>query len=249
MDLQAYRELESEKARMADLLRILPPGRTSVLDVGARDAHFSRHLAGRYQRVIALDLTARPFELSGVSAVIGDVRRLPFQNKSFDCVFCAEVLEHLVAVEQACSEIARVALRDIVVGVPYKQDLRVGRTTCRTCGGTNPPWGHLSTFDEHRLVRLFPGWKVSCTSFVLSNNEATTSLAAALMNAAGNPWGTYCQDELCLYCGAKVVPPRRPASVWPRICSGLAGRMNLIQRALTRSQANWLHMVFSKPSD
>jgi SAM-dependent methyltransferase len=195
VDLQAYRQSESERARTADLLRILPRGRTSVLDIGARDGHFSRLLRNRYERVIALDLGMPAFESPGVVSVVGDVTRLPFRDYSFDCVFCAEVLEHVAAVEQACAEIARVTRHEVVIGVPYKQDLRVGRTTCRTCGRINPAWGHVHSFDEHLLARLFPGWRISCTSFVASNSETTTALAAALMDAAGNPWGTYCQEE------------------------------------------------------
>jgi hypothetical protein len=43
-DLQKYRASELEKARTADLLRVLPKGRATVLDIGARDGFFSKIL-------------------------------------------------------------------------------------------------------------------------------------------------------------------------------------------------------------
>jgi SAM-dependent methyltransferase len=247
MDLQAYRQSEPEQARTADLLRILPRGRTSVLDVGARDWYHARLLTGYYGWVVALDLTPAPSEMRGVSGIVADALRLPFKDWSFDCVFCAEVLEHLKDVKRACAEIARVSRYDVVVGVPYLQDLRLGRTTCRTCGGVNPPWGHVNTFDEHRLALLFPGWTAACTSLVWETREATTGLAAALMTAAGHPWGTYDQEQPCLHCGAKLVPPETPAPVWSRICSRLPSDINRIQERLTKPRARWLHVVFSRP--
>jgi ubiquinone/menaquinone biosynthesis C-methylase UbiE len=137
---------------------MLPKGRISVLDIGARDGFFSRLLTEHFQAVIALDLQTPAFKHPGVVTVAGDVTRLQFPDESFDCVFCAEVLEHVRDVERAGREIARVARHDIVIGVPYRQDTRLGRTTCRTCGKANPPWGHINTFDERKLETLFPGF-------------------------------------------------------------------------------------------
>ena len=61
---------------------------------------------------------------------------LPFPDAAFDMVTCAEVIEHIPspALERACREMARVARRYVLVGVPYRQDLRHGRTTCAACG-------------------------------------------------------------------------------------------------------------------
>src|ERR1041385_1987742 len=130
-----------------------------------------------------------------VVTTAGDATKLSFADESFDCVFCAEVLEHIPDVRQACRELARVAKYEVVVGVPYRQDIRIGRTTCRTCGKVNPPWGHLHSFDEHRLTRLFPGLRAVSQSIVGSNGEATNGISTMLMDLAGNPWGTYDQEE------------------------------------------------------
>ena len=246
-DHRAYRESEAEKARTQDLLRLLPRGRNSVLDIGASDGHFSRLLTEYFQQVTALDLEKPSFTFPRVTTVAGDITGLAFPDASFDCVFCAEVLEHIPDIQQACRELIRVARHEIVVGVPFRQDTRCFRPRCGRCGKVNAPWGHVNTFDERRLRLLFPGLSVTATSFVGSNNEVTNVLSTMLMDMAGDPWGTYQQEEPCIHCGAALVRPAGPRSYFSRICSGIAVRLDLLQMCFTPAHANWIHVVFAKP--
>jgi SAM-dependent methyltransferase len=239
-----YHEGERERARTDDLLRALPRGRRSVLDIGARDGYFSRLLTEHFAEVTALDLQKPDFEIPRVATVAGNVTKLAFPDGCFDCVFCTEVLEHVPEVEKACREIMRVARHEIIIGVPFKQDTRVDRTTCRSCGKVNPPWGHVNSFDEDRLLRLFSGVRVVSKSFVGSTTEATNFLSAFLMDLAGNPAGAYEQDEPCIYCGAKLVPPNR--KLWRRACSVTAVSLNRVQAVWARPHGNWIHLLFSK---
>jgi SAM-dependent methyltransferase len=243
--LEQYRASEQEKLRTQDLVRLLPKNRRSALDIGARDGHFSRILTEHFETVTALDLKKPSFVINRVVTVAGDATKLSFPDSSFDCVFCAEVLEHIPAVEQACREIARVASHEIVIGVPYRQDTRVGRTSCRSCGKINPPWGHVNTFDERRLINLFPGLRVVSQSFVGVNTDATNPLSTFLMDLAGNPWGPYGQEESCIHCGAGLVAPQN-RSFAAKLCSAIAGRLNNLQKRWTRPHGNWIHTVFSK---
>jgi ubiquinone/menaquinone biosynthesis C-methylase UbiE len=197
-----YRASTSEKARTNDLLRVLPRGRHSVLDIGARDGHFSRLLTKYFAEVTALDFQKPRWNFPRVVTTAGDATRLGFGDDSFDCVFCAEVLEHIPDVQRACLEIIRVAKYEIIVGVPFRQDIRISRTTCCCCGKTNPPWGHINSFDKGRLSQLFLGCRVISESFVGTTKDATNSISRFLMDLAGNPWGTYDQEEPCIYCGA-----------------------------------------------
>jgi len=244
-DLEQYRQSEKEQARTADLLRLVPRGRKSVLDIGARDGHFSRLLTDYFEEVTALDLEKPAFEFPRVKTVAGDITQLQFSDDSFDCVFCAEVLEHIPALEQACRELVRVARHEIVIGVPYRQDTRVGRTTCSQCGKVNPPWAHVNTFDEAKLRKLFPRLALRSTSFVGTNNEVTNPLSTMLMDWAGNPWGTYDQDEPCIHCGAALVAPNGRSAL-SRVFAGVAIRLSRLQESLTRPHGNWIHAVFVK---
>jgi SAM-dependent methyltransferase len=245
VDLEQYRAGEKEQARTADLLRVIPKGRRTVLDIGARDGHFSRLLTEHFAEVTALDLRRPDYDFPRVKTVAGDVTNLKFPDNSFDCVFCAEVLEHVPSIGKACAEIVRVARHEVIIGVPYRQDIRVGRTTCRSCGAINPPWGHVNTFDDRRLRDAFPNMRVLSKSFVGVDRSATNFIAALLMNWAGNPWGCYGQDEPCIYCGATLVPPEN-RNLASKVFSALAYRINLVQSRLTRPHANWIHLVLSK---
>ena len=245
MDLKTYRETPWERARIANLMEILPHQQESVLEIGARDGHISRLLAGHFKEVTALDLEKPRFQIDRVRPIQGDVCRLEFPDGFFDCVVCTEVLEHVPDVQKAATEISRVARYEIVVGVPYRQDLRLGRTTCASCLRTNPPWGHVNSFDESRLKRLFSKCDPAVTCFVWRNRERTSAVAAWLMDRAGNPWGTYHQDEPCIHCGAKLRPPS-VLSMKQRALAGIAHRLNAVQRLLAKTRPNWIHLLFRK---
>lgn len=247
IDYLKYRESPLEKARIADLVKILPRGRQTVLDIGARDGYISRLLADHFSRVTALDLEKLPFGFAGVEPVQGDVTCLAFPDYSFDVVCCLEVLEHipLPILQKACSEITRVARNEVIIGVPYRQDTRIGRTTCSSCKQKNPPWGHVNSFDEHRLLGLFPVLKPVSTTFVGQQTEKTNSLSVFLMDLAGNPWGTYNQEEPCIFCGRPLSSLNKVSGV-RKLLGALAVRLNEAQSWFASPSPIWLHVVFRK---
>lgn len=159
MDLTEYRNNAAEKARVGDLISLLPESGESVLDIGARDGFISRLLTIHFSKVIALDLEMPTIDHERIQCVKGDITDLHFPDAAFNLVFCAEVLEHippqLLAI--ACREMARVSKSHVLVGVPYKQDIRVGRTTCGACGKISPPWGPVNRFDEGSAVQAVSG--------------------------------------------------------------------------------------------
>ena len=246
VDLAAYHQSSSEQARTTDLIRLLPRNRRSILDVGARDGYFSRMFPQYFQEVTALDLKQPSWELAGVKTVAGDATRLNFPDNSFDVVFCAEVLEHIPKVEAAARELARVARHEVLIGVPFRQDIRIGRHSC-PCGHVSPPWGHVNTFTREKLEGLFAGLRAGEIRLVGENATGDTNvLSTWLMDLAGNPWATIC-DEPCLGCGA---PRQRPSfrSIGQRVCSGAAHTLNTIQRKLfyRRPHAKCIHVLFCK---
>jgi ubiquinone/menaquinone biosynthesis C-methylase UbiE len=77
---------------------------------------------------------------SGLRAMVGDVRQLPFSDSSIDCVSALEVLEHLPDPQRGIAELVRVAQRAIIVSVPSRKD-------------DNPE--HLQLFTEASLTASF----------------------------------------------------------------------------------------------
>jgi len=247
MNLEEYRSRETEQTRTADLLSLLPTISRTILEIGARDGHHTRMLAQRFDAVTALDLTAPAFTIDRVTTVAGDATALQFPDRSFDCVLCAEVLEHVPDVSKAASELCRVARHAVIVGVPYRQDTRSGCTTCSQCGKTNPPYGHVHTFTDERLCHLFRPWTQETVHYVGETNERTNRISAGLMECAGNPYGTYDQEEPCIYCGSRLQAPVR-LSPADRVLCKMAHLLNRAQQSLSKPWANWVHARFVPPA-
>ena len=197
--------------------------------------------------VTALDLEQPSIEHERIQCVRGDITALTFANASFNLVFCAEVLEHIPThlLETACRELARVSKEYVLIGVPYKQDIRVGRTTCGGCGKVNPPWGHVNTFDENSVAKLFPEFTVAKQSFVGETDVHTNMLSCALMDLAGNPYGTYSQEEPCIHCGANLTGPRE-RKLWQKVLTKTAFISMSAQKLFRKPHANWIHVLLRK---
>jgi len=79
-----YHSTGKEQDREADLRRLIPNRYGSAIDAGARDGFYSLILADHFKSVIALDLSKPPVEHPRVTAVAGDLTRLPYPDGSFD---------------------------------------------------------------------------------------------------------------------------------------------------------------------
>ncbi len=246
-DLSEYRNSDSEKERIADLIGLLPENIETILDIGARDGFLSKLLAERCSRVTALDLEKPSICHNKIQCVKGNITTLDFPDKYFDLVFCAEVLEHLPGnlLSRACAEVTRVSNRYVIIGVPYKQDIRIGRTTCQVCGKKNPPWGHLNSFDENRLLDLFPQCNVVKWSFIGTTDIRSNFIACILLDFAGNPYGTYSQAEPCVHCNSSLkLPPERTTP--QKILTRLAFWAKSVQKPFLKPHPNWVHVLLEK---
>jgi len=85
------------------LLRHLPSNCHDVLEIGCGTGAFARHLAGRSQHVLALDLSPEMIRIARESSEqfpniefqLADVRDQPLPVESFDCIASIATLHHL----------------------------------------------------------------------------------------------------------------------------------------------------------
>jgi len=130
-----------------------------VLDVGAK-----RGGLGQSARDLGLDVEYTGVDLSPENVALAqeagfDVRaadgndRLPFPDGAFDCVFCLELLEHLVTPLTLLEEMRRVLAEDgrVVASVPSPYSwVEVARELFRM----PDPEGHLNSFTTPVMANL-----------------------------------------------------------------------------------------------
>jgi SAM-dependent methyltransferase len=121
-----------------------------ALDIGAGSGALIRALAARGFRARGVDLYSTSPDIAQ-----GSITALPFEEGSFDTVFCCDVIEHLAdnQIEQGLKEVARV-LRPkghFIVTTPFDEDLRDNTVTCPECGHAFHRYGHLQSFSLDSL--------------------------------------------------------------------------------------------------
>jgi len=86
----------------------------NVLDVGCREMQLSKYLP-KDIKYNAVDLEPKDKKVIKIDL---NEQKLPFKDKSFDYVFCLEVLEHIHAPFKVLSELKRVSKKYVIISVP-----------------------------------------------------------------------------------------------------------------------------------
>lgn len=128
-----------------------------VLDAGCGGGAFVEFLCARGLEVTGLDYhrmfldVARSRPGATGTYVEGDITALPFPDKSFDCAYCFDVLEH-VDDFQALSELIRVSRSRVIIAVPGTDpNYFGGQVTFHHYKDLT----HLRTYTQESLAKLF----------------------------------------------------------------------------------------------
>ncbi len=101
---------------------------TSVLDVGCGTGMVLKRVKAELpglKRLVGVDIVvdgASPTE--GVEYQASKIEALPFKDNEFDTVVCTHVLEHVLDIREAVSEIRRVAKKRLIVVVPREREYK-----------------------------------------------------------------------------------------------------------------------------
>jgi SAM-dependent methyltransferase len=193
----------------------------SLIDVGCGDCSVIRNLYNRMPELFLVGMdTFQQSTNDGVYYCQARLPLLPFPEKSFDVVISLEVLEHIEDIKKSINEIQRLARKQIIIGVPYLENLQTLSTVCNVCKKTSHAYGHLHSFAKNDMVDLLPDFemekwslvgtiqrRVSCTGIFLEHN-----LAGSFYHA---------NQFICPFCGSKQSAERREKPAIYPIVHGL----------------------------
>lgn len=123
--------VETQTRITLDLLRALPQG-ASILDVGGGHAQIAPPLiaAGYEVTVVGSDSSCgrrlQPWTDQGRCRFdVGDLRALPYPDRSFDAVVCFRLLSHSVSWTGLIGELCRVARHSVVLDYPSLRSVNI----------------------------------------------------------------------------------------------------------------------------
>lgn len=128
------------------------------LDAGCGDGKIAFGLKDFSNEIIAVDLSKEKISLAKnagkhtqVSFLVADLEKLPFSESVFDCIICAEVIEHIKDENRLLEEFKRTLRREgfLVLTTPNRN-----RWQARLTGRINVEAGHLREYGEYEIVEL-----------------------------------------------------------------------------------------------
>jgi ubiquinone/menaquinone biosynthesis C-methylase UbiE len=133
------------------ILSTIKEDTSSVIDIGCGNGYLLKSIKDKFPNIELNGFDIKnENNLPGVIYTKGNIEKLPFADKSFDVVTCSHVLEHIVNIEKAISELKRITRRQLIIVVPRQRY-------------------YFYTLDEH--VNFFP-FKEKLTSVVNIANHA-----------------------------------------------------------------------------
>ena len=147
---------------------IIPSDVNTLADIGCGNGVFGKYLVAKRPqlRIMGIDRSEKALSYVTTEKKIGDVTDIPLQDRSFDCVTCLQVLEHIPVnhYNKALSELTRVSSKFVVISVPYREKLEGNATTCPQCRATFNVDLHLRSYDDNTMNGLLKPYGFECVA-------------------------------------------------------------------------------------
>jgi SAM-dependent methyltransferase len=223
------------------VLAMLPPGIRSLVDVGCGNGNLIC-AARATVPAIGLDPSHRALSRFEGARICALGQELPLRTASIDLLCALEVLEHLddETLRGCCAELSRVTQRWILLATPDREDPRRNSIRCPRCGLLFNRSHHLQSFDQERLLRLFPGFACADARHGGRPVRAYPSPLLWLRHRVARRYykGPGETRSLCPGCGNREFAPFRP-----NLLSLFLDGMN---RILSRRRPYWVLLLLER---
>lgn len=224
---------------------MIPEDVQIVLDVGCGDGSLTNMLDGNYY-VVGYDGSFEALKHVQRDKVRGDCGSLPFMEKSFDLVLNSQVLEHLAfdKLKNTVSELTRVTKNYLVIGVPYRDNIKETNIKCTSCRRVYNVWGHVRSFSSVKDVRkLFPKFKLLSYTFCGEEREYINPILLWIKQYLGNEWH-WEKKAVCPYCANKPRIPTEKQNSVNRVVKYITDRIHW--RLPKRKDFWWMVCLFER---
>ncbi|MDD3774252.1 MAG: class I SAM-dependent methyltransferase [Patescibacteria group bacterium] len=148
-----------------------------VLDAGCGNGHLLQMLSNKKNlKLTGFDLSPGRIKISKKNTPKANIYqdsiyKISQKDKSFDTVFCLEVIEHIKEYQKAVKEILRITKKRAIISVPYNE--KIIYEICIHCGRETPRNRHQNSFDENKFIKIIDqkSYKVK---FIKFNNYFNT---------------------------------------------------------------------------
>jgi ubiquinone/menaquinone biosynthesis C-methylase UbiE len=157
---------ENNAKRIRETSAMIPASVKSLLDVGCGNGVFVNYLseAKPELKLMAVDRSEAALKFVRSDKAVGDINQLSFADRSFDCVSCLEVIEHLPSniYKQSLNELARVAGEYVIISVPFEEKLEESFNQCPSCKSIFSYEMHLRRYTDEIMQHLLDEFGFKC---------------------------------------------------------------------------------------
>lgn len=201
-------EDEANTRRLNTSIGLVPSGTQTLADIGCGNGIFAWMLQQQRPEVdvLSVDRSETALKYVKTKSKVGDIVALPFENKTFDCVTCFQVLEHIPypVYDTVLNELSRISKKNVIVSVPYQENTEDDITKCPACHATFNIELHLRNYFDKDMQELFSKFGFRCIKQQVIEKKNKTYFGIdwyiRFRNAHLRNKGKF-QSPLCPICG------------------------------------------------
>ena len=165
---------ENNQLRIKLTAELIPGNVKSLVDIGCGNGVFLNYLAKNktYLDLLGVDRSETALSYVKTEKKVADITKLPFDDNSFDCVTCLEVIEHLPAnvYEIALKELTRISKKYVIISVPYNEKIEDSYTKCPSCLSIFNYELHLRSYLRNDMNNLLDNYSFKVSSIQTFGN-------------------------------------------------------------------------------
>lgn len=206
-------DMWAEYGRSADYIerqqlleKLIAAESQTILDVGCGKGEIINSLQQRHlaRQIIGLDASAEALTYVNTPSALALLPRLPFKDAQFDTVLCLQVLEHIPTAiyDASLTELERVASQQIIIGIPFAENLQAKTVICAHCGYRSHVDGHLRRYQTADMQNLFRTFSLKQHYFAGVRQRRVTTPGSRILQGLG---GIFYRPQyfVCPHCSGR----------------------------------------------